>query len=78
MVTLFGNQISWKSNLQSVVAFSTTEVEYIAYSEAVKEALWIKGLVERIRLCKNVVKVYCDNQNSIYLTKNPMVYERTY
>ena len=28
--TLFGAAVSWKSNLQSVVALSTTEAEYIA------------------------------------------------
>ena len=31
--------ISWKSSLQSVVALSSTEVEFIATTEAVKEAI---------------------------------------
>ena len=40
--------MSWKSSLQSVVALSTTEAEYIALTKAVKKALWLKGLVSRL------------------------------
>ena len=36
--TLFRGFVIWKSNLQYVVALSSTEVEYIAVIEAVKEA----------------------------------------
>ena len=45
-VFLYGrNLISWKAILQSIVALSTTEAEYIALSEGVKERLWLKGLM---------------------------------
>ncbi|KAL6333056.1 hypothetical protein AAG906_022753 [Vitis piasezkii] len=36
---LFGGLVSCKSQLQSIMALSTIEVEYIATSEAMKEAL---------------------------------------
>lgn len=39
MFTLCGTCISWKSQLQSIVALSTTEVEYIVVTEAIKEPL---------------------------------------
>ena len=42
VLTLFGGAVSWKSNLQYVVALSSTEAGYIAVIEAVKEALWIR------------------------------------
>ncbi|KAL0310870.1 UNVERIFIED_CONTAM: Retrovirus-related Pol polyprotein from transposon TNT 1-94 [Sesamum angustifolium] len=35
--------LSWKSQLQNIVALSTTEAEYIATTEAFKEAIWLKG-----------------------------------
>jgi len=35
--TLSGSVISWKATLQSTVALSTTEAEYIAVTEAVKK-----------------------------------------
>jgi len=39
--TVGGNTVSWKSSLQHVVALSTTEAEFMALTEAVKEAIWI-------------------------------------
>ena len=38
---LFGNMVSWKASLQTVVALSTTEAEFMAITEAAKEALWL-------------------------------------
>lgn len=46
-IFLYGpNLISWKATLQSIVALSTIEVEYITLTKAIKEALWIKGLMK--------------------------------
>ncbi|XP_057802913.1 secreted RxLR effector protein 161-like [Salvia miltiorrhiza] len=47
--TLCDACISWKSQLQNIVALSTTESEYIAATEAVKEAIWLDGLLSEIR-----------------------------
>ena len=41
--TLSGYTINWKSILQSTVALSTIEAEYI--TEVIKEAIWLRGLV---------------------------------
>ena len=43
--TLGRGPISYRSMLQGMVALYTTEVEYIAVAEAVKEALWLLGLI---------------------------------
>ncbi|KAL0294121.1 UNVERIFIED_CONTAM: Retrovirus-related Pol polyprotein from transposon TNT 1-94 [Sesamum calycinum] len=40
--------LSWKSQLQNIVALSTTEAEYIATTEAFKEAIWLKGILTEI------------------------------
>jgi hypothetical protein len=45
---LYGGAISWKSAKQNIVATSSTEAEYIASSEAAKEALWIRRLLAEI------------------------------
>ncbi|XP_042021030.1 secreted RxLR effector protein 161-like [Salvia splendens] len=43
LFTLASAPISWKSTLQSTVALSTTEAEYMAITEAVNEAIWLHG-----------------------------------
>ncbi|KAG8480138.1 hypothetical protein CXB51_024910 [Gossypium anomalum] len=54
--TLARGPISWKSTLQSTVALSTTEAEYMAVTEAVKEAIWLQGM----GLVQEHINVYCD------------------
>ncbi|XP_047309565.1 secreted RxLR effector protein 161-like [Impatiens glandulifera] len=43
--TLCGSCISWKSQLQPIVALSTTESEYVAATEAFKEAIWLRAVL---------------------------------
>ncbi|KAH9781841.1 hypothetical protein KPL71_008631 [Citrus sinensis] len=75
--TMCRGAISWKSSLQSVVALSTTEAEYIALTEAVKEAIWLRGLVTELGFEQEVVRVSCDSSSAIQLSKNPKFHERT-
>ncbi|XP_073130842.1 secreted RxLR effector protein 161-like [Henckelia pumila] len=75
--TVGGNVVSWKSNLQSVVALSTTEAEYISLTKAVKEGIWITGFVTEMGLVQNDVTIFCDSQSAIHLSKNSVFHERT-
>ncbi|XP_073022735.1 secreted RxLR effector protein 161-like [Primulina eburnea] len=75
--TMYGTAVSWKANSQSVVAFSTTESEYIALSEGIKEALWLKGIVSELGVKQDKVVVHCDNQNAIHLSKHQVYHERS-
>ncbi|WZY78735.1 hypothetical protein YC2023_025119 [Brassica napus] len=52
-----GNTINWRSSLQSVVALSTTEAEYVALVEAVKEGILRQRQCQGIRqeLCQDLV-----------------------
>ncbi|XP_035545683.1 secreted RxLR effector protein 161-like [Juglans regia] len=68
--TTFGGAISWKANLQPVVALSTTEAEYIAMTEAIKEAIWLKGISHELGMYEGNITVHCDNQSTIHLAKN--------
>jgi hypothetical protein len=46
---LYRSAVSWKSTKQNVVVTSSTKAEYIACSEAAKEALWIRRLDAEIK-----------------------------
>lgn len=72
-----GNTISWRSGLQHIVALSTTESEYMALTEAVKEAIWLKGFCGDLGFQQENVKVFCDSQSAIHLAKNGGFHERT-
>ena len=74
---LNGCTVNWKATLQSVVALSTTEAEYIAATEAVKKALWLKGLVAELGLSQKSVPIHCDSSSAIHLCKNPAHREKT-
>ena len=39
--TLGGTAISWASNLQKIVTFSTTKTEYVAAIEVGNEIIWL-------------------------------------
>ncbi|KAL2251634.1 UNVERIFIED_CONTAM: Retrovirus-related Pol polyprotein from transposon TNT 1-94 [Sesamum indicum] len=75
--TLCDACISWKSQLQNIMALSTTEAEYIATTEAIKEAIWLKGLLSEIGFLKEKLTVFSDSQSSIQLCKNPVFHYRT-
>eukprot|EP00253_Pinus_taeda_P006637 PITA_06637 len=68
--TLAGGAISWMSKLQNIVAFSTTEAEYIAASHACKEAVWLKGLLGEFGRLQENIRLLCDSQSAIHLAKN--------
>ena len=75
--TLCNGAISWKATLQSIAALSTTEAEYIAATEGVKEALWLRGLVNELGLAQDTLVVFCDSQSAIHLTKNSRYHNKT-
>lgn len=60
-----------------MVASSTTEAEYISLTEAVTEAIWLKGFLKDFGITHCPVQVWCDSQSAIYLSKNVVFHERT-
>ena len=75
--TAYWTTISWKAGLQKVMALSTMEAEYMALTEAVKEALWLLGLVFELNDAKQrFIRVFCDNRSALQLTKNQVFHER--
>ncbi|KAG8485521.1 hypothetical protein CXB51_019057 [Gossypium anomalum] len=51
--------------------------EYMAITEACKEAIWLKGLFSELNEDLQISTVFCDSQSAIFLTKDQMFHERT-
>ena len=49
----------------------------MALTEAVKEALWLLGLVRELQLKQKAIAIFCDNQGALQLSKNQVFHERT-
>lgn len=52
------------------------EAEFMALTEAIKEAVWLKGLMEELGHKQGAVNIYSDSQNAITLAKNVVFDER--
>ena len=68
--------ISWSSKLQEIVTLSSTEAEYVAATEAAKEAMWIKNWLKEIGLTPQIV-LHVDNTSAISLIENPVNHKRS-
>jgi hypothetical protein len=64
--------VSWSSKLQTVVALSTTEAEFIAAVDAGKEIVWMRAILTEFGFILNGPSVLgTDNQSSLAVSKNP-------
>ena len=75
--TMFGGAISWMSKRQPVVAFSTTEAEYMVSTHVCKESIWLKRLCFDIGVDAGKITISCDSQSAICLAKNPTFHATT-
>jgi len=75
--TLYGTAISWKASQQSVVVLSTIEAEYMALAEGVKEAIWLKGIINKLGIAQSWVTIHRDSQSAIHLANHQIYHERT-
>ena len=72
-----GGAVGWYSKLQTIVALSTTEAEYMAAVEAGKEIAWMRNLMSEFGYSCNGPSTLrssplrMDNQGAISVAKNP-------
>ncbi|XP_020271737.1 uncharacterized protein LOC109846911 [Asparagus officinalis] len=58
---LASGAVSWILKLQSVVANSTTEAEYVVATQASKEAIWLKMVLEQLGYEHKKISLFCDS-----------------
>ncbi|SGY38242.1 BQ5605_C003g01985 [Microbotryum silenes-dioicae] len=73
-----GAAVSWSSRLQSRVADSTCDAEYLTLSHAGKEAIFLRQLFGELGLpSSQPALIYGDNQGANALPKNPVFHACT-
>jgi hypothetical protein len=73
-----GGAITWKSKKQTIITMSSTESEYVALSEAGREAFWLRNPYDELgfpQMGPTVTK--SDNEGSVILSHNPQFHART-
>ncbi|KAE8725655.1 GTP-binding protein [Hibiscus syriacus] len=75
---LGGNLVTWRSKKQNVVARSSVEVEFRAMSLGICELLWLKIILEDLKIkWEGPLKLYCGNKSTINIAYNPVQHDRT-
>jgi ribonuclease HI len=63
---VFGNTVGWKTNKQSTVALSSTEAEFNAVTQGLKELCWLHNMLSEIGVnVSEPIMMYEDNQSCI-------------
>ncbi|GKB26996.1 retrovirus-related pol polyprotein from transposon TNT 1-94 [Tanacetum coccineum] len=68
--------ISWSSKKQPVVSLSTTEAEFIAAVACACQSKWMMRVLERLGVNQQKCTIFCDNNSTIKLSKNPIMHGR--
>jgi len=75
--TVAGAPVSWTSRRQEAVATATLDAEYMAATNAAKEAVWLRRFTADLRLLHQPsVALFIDNNSALRLSKNPENHKR--
>jgi len=73
-----GAVFTWSSRRQKTISNSSCEAEYIALSEASREALWLRQFLREVHLLKPGPSVLlCDNNGAKALSSDPTHHSRS-
>lgn len=75
-IQLGDSTFHWRSKLADRVMPSTTETEYHAIGKGMQVLLWIRNLLQELRIPATFT-VKSDNLGAVKLTKNPEFHQRT-
>lgn len=86
LITIGGCPLTWCSKLQSEIALSTMEAEYIALSQSMRELLPIREIVQEMALglkfkeafeIRTYSKIFEDNNGALILASSPRMTPRS-
>ena len=69
--------MSWKSQLQPIVALSSTEAKYITVTAAAQEGIWLWRVMGELGFEQvGATNLAVDNEGAIALSENPQAHLR--
>jgi len=76
---VYGGIVAWKSRRQPTVALPTTEAEYMAAADATRQAIWLRRLLDELKLGlgSDPLPILNDDMGTIAISKHPVHHERT-
>ena len=65
--------MTWRGKKQPVVARSSVKAEFKALTLGICEGMWLKRVCNELKFpIAGSMKVFCDNQSTIRIAKNPV------
>jgi hypothetical protein len=65
-----GGAVCWRSKLQTIVALSSTEAEYVGATPAVQEVIWLRDLLCELGIVDSSPSLLnMDNRGAVTLTR---------
>ena len=78
VVLAAGGPIAWQSKIQTTVATSSMESEYMAMYAAIQELVWLRGVLREIELpILEPIPLFIDSQSAQDLAMNPVAHQRS-
>ncbi|KAL5816220.1 hypothetical protein ACOSQ3_024598 [Xanthoceras sorbifolium] len=75
---VWGNLVTWRNKKQSVVSRSSAEAEFRAMAHGICEGVWLKRVLAELKMpIEGAMRLFCDNQSTIRIAKNPVHHDRT-
>jgi hypothetical protein len=75
---LCNGPISWRTERQSIIALSSCEAEYVALTNAAREALWLRAFLRELGFTRqNATPIGVDNQSTITLAETEASKDRS-
>lgn len=72
IIKFYGSTVSWGTTKQKSVALSTSEAEYMALADTLKDVKWLVSMLAEFGVkALTPIGVFCDNQAAISLSSNP-------
>jgi hypothetical protein len=65
--------VSWRSKLHNCVSLSSAEAEYIGATEACKETMWLRHLLQELGYSQPTTQFHEDNKACIRMASNLIV-----